>query len=44
MPVILYCERDADLQMQKQIFIYTDGQHMEILIGSVYEWFYIAQK
>ena len=28
LPVNLYCERDTDLQMQKQIFIYTDGQQM----------------
>ena len=25
---------DANLQMQKWIFIYTDGQHMETSIGS----------
>ena len=35
LPVILYGERDEDPQMQKQMFIYTDGQHMETSIASV---------
>ena len=28
-------KRDANPQMQKPMFILTDGQHMETLIGSV---------
>ena len=29
LPVILYGKRDADLRMQKQMLIYTDGQQMK---------------
>ena len=31
----LYGKRDANPQQQKQMFIYTDGQQMETLIGSI---------
>ena len=33
--VNLYGKRDADPQMRKQMFIYTDGQKMETSIGSI---------
>ena len=31
----IYGKRDADPQMRKQMFIYTDGQQMETSIGSI---------
>ena len=35
LPVILYSKRDADPQMQKQMFIFRDDQHMETLKGTI---------